>query len=107
MTKQSMDEFNRVKGKVASDLGAVITDSEELLKAAAVVSGDGFAAARVKFEEKLGSARARLAVASRSAVEKTREAAAATDDYVHASPWSAIGIAAGAGMLIGFLAARR
>jgi ElaB/YqjD/DUF883 family membrane-anchored ribosome-binding protein len=33
--------------------------------------------------------------------------AAAADDYVHDSPWTAIGIAAAAGMLIGFLAARR
>jgi ElaB/YqjD/DUF883 family membrane-anchored ribosome-binding protein len=29
------------------------------------------------------------------------------DDYVHGSPWAAIGVAAVAGVLIGFLAAKR
>ena len=107
MMEQSKDELNRAKGKMPSDFNAVITDSEDLLKAAAAVSGDGFAVARAKFDEKLGSARARLADASRAAVGTARETAAATDDYVRASPWTAIGIAAAAGMLIGFLAARR
>lgn len=107
MMKQTVDEFNRAKGKIVGDLKTVITDSEDLLKAAAAVSGDGFAVARSKFEEKLGGARARLADASRAAVGTARETAAAADDYVHASPWTAIGIAAAAGMLIGFLAAAR
>ena len=105
--KQTVDEFNRAKGKIAGDIKTVITNSEDLLKATAAVSGDGFAVARAKFDEKLGSARARLADASRAAVGTARETAAAADDYVHDSPWTAIGIAAAAGMLIGFLAATR
>ena len=107
MIKQSMDEFNQVKSRMASDVRTIITDGEDLLKAAAEVSGDGFAVVRAKFEEKLTSARTSLANISRAAVEKTRESAAATDDYVHASPWTAIGVAAAVGMLIGFLASRR
>jgi ElaB/YqjD/DUF883 family membrane-anchored ribosome-binding protein len=103
----TMVEFNRAKGKLARDLKAVITDSEDLLKAASAVSGEGFAAARVKFEEKLTSARACLAEASRSAAERTKETAAVVDGYVQESPWTAVGVAAVAGMLIGFLAARR
>ena len=38
---------------------------------------------------------------------KTKAAARATDEYVHESPWTAIGIAAGAGLLIGLLIGRR
>ena len=38
---------------------------------------------------------------------KPGKRAAATDAYVHHSPWKAIGVAAAAGMLIGILVARR
>jgi len=107
MMKQTVNEFNRAKSKVAGDIKTVIADTEELLKAAADVSGDGFAIARGKFEEKLASTRASLSDASRTAVGRARKTAAAADDYVHASPWTAIGVAAAAGILIGFLAVRR
>jgi ElaB/YqjD/DUF883 family membrane-anchored ribosome-binding protein len=102
-----VDEFNRARTRMDGDLKAVIADGEDLLKAAAGASGEGFAVAREKFAEKLGSARARLAEASQDAVAKAGRTAAAANDYVHASPWTAIGVAAVAGVLIGFLAARR
>lgn len=102
-----VNEFKRAKSRMAGDIKTVITDTEDLLKAAAEASGEGFTAARAKLEAKLKSARASLAVASQAAVAKARKTAAAADDYVHASPWTAIGVAAAAGMLIGFLAARR
>jgi ElaB/YqjD/DUF883 family membrane-anchored ribosome-binding protein len=96
-------EFNRAKGKMADDLKMMVSDGEELLKAAANASGEGFTAARARFAEKVVSARARLADLSQPVVEKARRA----DGYVHASPWTAIGVAVAAGMLIGFLAAKR
>ena len=102
-----VDELKRAKSRMVGDIKAVIANGKDLLKAAADVSGEGFAVARAKFEEKLGSARARLADASRAAVGRARKTAAAADGYVHASPWTAIGVAAVAGMLIGFLAAKR
>jgi ElaB/YqjD/DUF883 family membrane-anchored ribosome-binding protein len=102
-----VDELKRAKTRMTGDIKTVIADGEDLLKAAVEVSGEGFAVAREKFGEKLASARARLAGASQTAVEKTRETAAAADRYVHGNPWTAIGIAGAAGLLIGFLAARR
>jgi len=102
-----VDEFNRAKTRMAGDIRSVIADGEDLLKAAAEVSGEGFAAARQKFEKKLGSAKARLADASQAAVEKTKETAAVANRYVHDNPWPAIGVAAVAGILIGILASRR
>ena len=102
-----VDEFNRAKSRMAGDIRSVIADGEDLLKAVADVSGEGFAAAREKFAKKLGSAKAKLADASQAAVDKTVQTAAVTNRYVHENPWSAIGAAAAAGLLIGFLAARR
>lgn len=102
-----VDELNRAKTRMVGDIKSVIADGEDLLKAAAEVSGEGFAVARQKFEKKLGSAKARLADASQAAVEKTKETAAVANRYVHDNPWPAIGVAAAAGILIGILAARR
>ncbi len=92
---------------MANDLRTMIADSEDLLKAAASVSGEGFSTARVKFEDKLRSAKATLAEASEPMIDRTRETAAVTDRYVRGNAWSAVGIAIAAGVLIGILAARR
>ena len=105
--KQSTAEFNQARGKMADDIKTVIADGEDLLKAAANVSGAGFAAAREKLDETLSGTRARLVDASRPAVDKARRTAAAANGYVHGNPWPVIGVAAAAGILIGFLAARR
>ena len=96
-------EFNRAKGKITDDLKTIVSDGEELLKAAANASGEGFTAARAKFAERVTSAKARLADLSQPVVERARQA----DDYVHGSPWTAIGVVAAAGILIGLLAAKR
>lgn len=107
MMDRAVHEFDRARGKMAGDFRTMITDSEELLKAAATVSGEGFAAARTKFEEKLKRAKAGLADASQSALDRTRETAAVADAYVRGNPWTAVGVAVAAGMLIGFLSAKR
>ena len=94
--EQKTGEFSQAKSKMASDIKTVITDGEDLLKAAASASGAGFAAAR-----------GRLVDASRPAVDQARMTAAAANGYVHGNPWTAVGIAAVAGVLIGFLVTRR
>lgn len=107
MIKQSVKEFDRAGSRIAADFRAMIADSEDLLKAAATMSGDGLAAARARFEEKVSRAKIALADASQPMLEKTRETAAAANTYVHENPWSVIGMAAAAGLLVGMLATRR
>ncbi len=107
MMNRAVNEFDEVRGRMAGDFKTMIADSEELLKAAATLSGEGFAAARTKFEEKLRSAKTRLADASQPMLDKTRETAAAADEFVRANPWTTAGIALAAGVLIGSLAAKR
>ena len=94
MTNRVMHEFDRAKGKMAADFRTMINDSEDLLKAAASVSGEGFGAARTKFEERVKSAKAMLADAS-------------PPEYIRGNPWTAVGIAVAAGLLVGFIAAKR
>jgi ElaB/YqjD/DUF883 family membrane-anchored ribosome-binding protein len=107
MMNRAVNKFNRAGGRLAGDFRDMIADSEELLKAAAAVPGEGFAMARSKFEEKLKSAKAAVADASQPAIDRTLETAAAADDYVRDNPWTAVGVAIAAGALLGFLAAKR
>ena len=104
---QRTDEFNQAKSKMADDVKTVIADSQELLKAAANVSGARLAVAREKFDEKLCNVKASLMDASRPAVDKARRTAAAANGYVHGNPWAFIGVAVAASALAGFLAAKR
>ena len=105
--EQAMSESSRTKSKMVDDFKSIVNDADDLLQATAKVSGEGFNLARAKFSERLNAAKANLAEAEKLIVEKARQTATATDDYVKGNPWTSVGIAAGIGMLIGFLAARR
>ena len=95
------------KDKLAADLRVVINDAEELLKATASQAGDKVAAARVKVQESMDVAKAKLARLGEAGVDKAKEAAAATDDFVHEHPWKAVGIGAAIGVIVGMLISRR
>lgn len=93
--------------KLMNDLRLVVTDAEDLLRATAGQAGEKVAAARARAEESIDAAKARIAQAGYAAVEQTREAVKATDDYVHENPWAAVGVAAAVGVVIGILIARK
>lgn len=94
------------KEKLLQDFRVVVSDAEELLRATAGQAGEKVAAARERIQENLAAARARLAAAEEAVAAKTKQAAKATDQYVHENPWKAVGIAAGAGLIIGMLISR-
>ena len=104
MSAQSVDVS---KEKQVSDLKVVVADAEELLRATASQAGEKVAAARERIQASLASAKVKLTEAERALLEKTKEAAKATDEFVHEHPWKAVGIAAGAGLLLGILISRR
>jgi len=107
MTDSATGRFEKSRGRMADGFKAIIADSEELLSAAVAVPGEGFAEARKKFEDNLQRARTALVDASKPMIAKAEETAAAGNDYVRANPWTAIGVAGAAGLLIGLLAAKR
>jgi ElaB/YqjD/DUF883 family membrane-anchored ribosome-binding protein len=78
-----METTNIGSEKLMQDLKAVVSDTEELMRATA---GD---------------------VSERVTRARARAAAQATNAYVHKNPWPSIGVAAGAGFLIGLLIGRR
>lgn len=95
------------RDKLVADLKVVVADAEELLKATASQTGERISAARARAEESLKVAKVRLADAQTAAMDRTKAAAKATDDYVHEKPWQAVGVAAFAGLLLGALISRR
>ncbi len=107
MEQQTVGDFNRTKGKMVDDFKAIVNDADDLLQATAKVSGEGFNMTRAKFAEKLKTAKASLVDAEQIVVDKAKQAATVTDDYVNGNPWTAVGIAAGIGLFIGFLASKR
>ncbi len=105
--EQAIGEFNRTKSKMVDDFKSIVNDADDLLQATTKVSGEGFNLARAKFAEKLKTAKASLADAEQVVVDKAKQAATATDDYVKGNPWTSVGIAAAVGILIGFLVSKR
>ncbi|MBI3303881.1 MAG: DUF883 domain-containing protein, partial [Deltaproteobacteria bacterium] len=62
--------------------------------------------ARQRIEQSLKEGKESLADAEDILANKTSEAAKAADDYVRENPWSAAGIAAGIGLVVGLLLRR-
>jgi ElaB/YqjD/DUF883 family membrane-anchored ribosome-binding protein len=106
-TATEAEEERVTREELVGDLRAVVADAEELLKATASQTGERIAAARAKAEESLKAAKARLAEEEEGVMEKAKAAAKATEDYVRANPWRAVGIAAAVGLILGILVARR
>ena len=93
--------------QLVSDIKSVISDAEEMLGATADQTGEKIANLRARIQARLRDAKLRLIEAEALLVTKTKAAARATDEYVHESPWTAVGIAAGVGVLIGLIIGRR
>lgn len=94
------------KEKLMQDLRVVVADAEELLRATAGQAGEKVNTARERIQENLAAAKVRLVAAEEALVAKTKQAAKATDDYVHENPWKAVGIGAGVGLIVGMLISR-
>ena len=93
--------------QLVSDMKSTIADAEDMLQETADQVGEKYVRLRARIQERLRDARARLADAEEALVYKTRAAARATDDYVHESPWTAVGVAATVGLLVGLIIGRR
>ena len=107
MSTKSMEEADDIsKEKLMRDLRLVVEDAEELLKATASQAGEKASAARERIQETLAAAKARLDAAESEVIEKAKQAAKATDEYVQDNPWKAVGVAACVGVIVGMLIGR-
>lgn len=98
-----MDSDYINKERLIGDLKTLMNDADELLRATASTAGEKITVARQKIEQSLVEGRKAVADAEKTLVKKSKEAAEIADDYVRENPWSAIGIAAGVGVVLGLL----
>ena len=103
----TIEGLNVAKDKLAHDFRAVVDGAEELLRVTSTNTEAGYSAAKTKLEHSLKVARDELDRIERAARLKAKQAARATDAYVHDNPWQAIGVGAALGLAIGLLIARR
>lgn len=93
--------------RLVADLKTVMEDAEALLKATSSLTGEKIQEVRARAEESLRKAKVRLTEVEQEAMRRAKEIAEATDEYVHENPWQSVGIAAGVGLVLGLLLARR
>ncbi len=96
-----------VTDKFVTDLKEVAADAEELLKLTAGQAGDKIADVRGRLSDRLSTVRHQLAQIETDVLEKGKEVARVTDQYVHDNPWTSIGATAGVAFLLGLLIGRR
>jgi ElaB/YqjD/DUF883 family membrane-anchored ribosome-binding protein len=102
-----MEDTNVSKEQLLTDMRVVVGDLESMLKATANSADADVRALSERLRDRLAVAKARLLDAEHAMLEKGRQIARSTDDYVHQHPWSSIGVAAGVGLLLGVVIGRR
>jgi len=97
----------QAREKLSADFRSVMEDIDALMGATKDSAAGDVAALRARILDRLEGAKERVIDAQHEAIERAKEAAGATDDYVHEHPWQAVGVAAAIGLVIGVLIGRR
>lgn len=97
----------RVKNVASAELKSLIADVEELVARIADLKDADVARVRNKVMRAVDAAKDGLADRADTLKRQAQKVATTADDYVHDSPWQAVGIAALVGAVVGILAARR
>ncbi len=95
------------RDRIAQDMRTLVRDAEDLLHAAQRQGMEGLASARERLESSLKQAKSQVSDSQQQILERARDTAKKANDMVHVYPWTAMGVAAGAGLLIGALLMRR
>ncbi len=101
------DNTSNATDKLVTDLREVAADAEELLKLTAGQAGERLADVRARLGSRLERTRADLGAIEAQLLARGKEAARATDQYVHDNPWKAIGASDGIAFLLGLLIGRQ
>ncbi len=94
-------------GAGGREMSSLKADVQDLLRRVAHVADPEIARLRIKLGRALTSTKRVLADGTDQVQRRAKDAMTAGDSYVREQPWQAVGIAAAAGLLVGFLIARR
>jgi ElaB/YqjD/DUF883 family membrane-anchored ribosome-binding protein len=108
MDQPSVSESTSISEERArASLRRLVDDAEQLLRDTSRAGDDSLEVVRERFAAELGRLRRQFESLESAASARVRHAAQSTDHAVHAHPYAAMGITAMAGLLLGFLLARR
>jgi ElaB/YqjD/DUF883 family membrane-anchored ribosome-binding protein len=103
----ALDGAEAVRSSARAEFNRLAADVEDLVRKVAHVTDADIARVRQRVEEKLASTRRLVDEGSARVRAQGKYLAERTDGYVHERPWTALGIAAAVGILIGVLSSRR
>jgi ElaB/YqjD/DUF883 family membrane-anchored ribosome-binding protein len=106
-TSEHLINGARSVGRKSSQLGKFFDDVEELLRRVSTMEDADISRLRNRVESSIENAKQATSDGMHRAVDGTRKAALATDDYVRTNPWKVIGATAAVGILIGALLRRK
>jgi ElaB/YqjD/DUF883 family membrane-anchored ribosome-binding protein len=93
--------------KLMQDLRAVVGDAEELLKATAGQTGERIENIRARAEQSVRNARERMRAAGHDLRLAAETATHQVEGEVRDNPWTTLGVAAGIGVVLGMMLARK
>ncbi len=96
-----------VEDNFIQEIRSSLDDAERLMREAADATGDKATEMREAALRSLRQTRETLQDTQEAIIESGRQAAKATDHYVHDNPWQAIGVAGIVGLLFGMLVSRK
>jgi ElaB/YqjD/DUF883 family membrane-anchored ribosome-binding protein len=98
---------SRITNVAGEEVKNLIADVEDLLARIADLNDADIASVRNKVASTVGAAKETLSQGADTLKRGAQRAFGGADDYVHDSPWVAIGLAAVVGAVAGILVARR
>jgi len=86
-----------------NNVNQVMSETQSLLDSMKNATSEKTAQLRDQLQKNLEATRQKLSALQSTAMEKGTAYARATDDYVRESPWTAVAVAAGVGVLVALL----
>lgn len=93
--------------KLMADFRTLIDDTEELVRVTTAQAGEKIADVRQRAQQAANKVKPQLAELQSTVARNARGTAAATEHYVREHPWTAVGLSAVVGMVLGLLVGRR
>ncbi len=95
------------KERLMQDLRTVIADSEALLQTSTQDVQDNLSETKFQIQGRLDNAKRNLMQLQENTLQRAEELRKETDQFVHAHPWQAMGLAGAVGLLLGLMMTRR
>lgn len=93
--------------KLVADFRTLVDDTEELVRATTAQAGEKIADIRQRAMQAAHKVKPQLAQLQSTVTRQACSTATATEHYVRDNPWTAVGLSAIAGLVLGLLVARR